>query len=347
MIRNYRKIFVLFSVDKPDVGPNIIESIFLNYLITIYEHVYQPLKNVSKDDDHQPDKIAKETMKTFLTLLDTLEPYFIWDYLMKNFELILVNTQSTIDITLEQICEIIHMLIDLSLSNSSIDLLSEHLPEMFCRLMKTMHKSIEFLQPNQIILCLELLSNIFQNLNLNPTEIDYNPTTDDDTTIECLLKEMVEKVNKQLSNQSIRNQLSRTMSHYIDESIEIYKDILHCFIETKFIDRNQMNLKSKFQQFHSIIQVKTNENLSKIFNRYQQSSEFDLKLNDNIEQYQSSFEQACKLFIRFLSFSSKSMSILLFFLNSSPLSRLFCFSFQIKLNSMIVSSIFVHFHLVK
>lgn len=290
----------MISVDKPDVGPNIIESIFMNYLIVIYEQIYQSTKENSS-----------EIMKTFHMLLDTLEPYFIWDYLLKNVDRILTEEEDRDSLTagasLSQICGIIHMLIDISLSESSIDLLSEHLPEMFYRLMKMIDENLERLQSNQMILCLEMLCKIYRNLISNESA-DHAPNPieqDDQTIIESLLRQMVEKIDRQLSN--VTPAASKILSpsyHYIEESIKLYKRFFRSFVHRKLLDENQpIVFKEKCSSLFSSIPRHANESLTEIFHHYQQSSEFNLKVNDNIQQYQSTFEHCCQLLIEFSSFS--------------------------------------------
>jgi len=134
----------------------------------------------------------------------------------------------------------------------------------------------------------------------------------DSNEIERLLRQMIRKVEKQLCESSDvkRTRLStKTMFesiNHIEKSIKLYKIFFHRFIITYFIDKNQILLNDKFQSIYSIIQTKTNDNLSTIFNRYQQLNEFQLKLNDNIDYYKTPFEDCCKLLIEFCCFPGQS-----------------------------------------
>ncbi len=288
-------------------------------------------------------------------LLDTLEPYFIWEFLTKNFDIILNRQLDKESITggasIEQICGIINMLLDISSLESSTDIQSEHLPEMLYRLIKIINNCIEKLTPNQITLCIEILLKIVKiiiptdtehifhhsfnyhqqifdnNLIDSDTEDDneysilnsgkiQNPTLiteqQDSNDIERLLRQMVRKVEKQISkssNEKKTRSSTKTMLesiNHIKESIKLYKIFFHGFIITYFIDKNQMLINNKFQNIYPIIQNKTNDNLLTIFNRYQQLNEFQLKLSSNIDQYKTAFEDCCKLLIELSCFPRQS-----------------------------------------
>lgn len=174
MLRRNPPIPILV-VDKADVGPNIIESVFMNYLVLVYEQIYQPAKksianNVQQENDYS------ETLKTFNLLLDTLEPYFIWEFLTKNFDAILTEKQdqrfSIVRTTLKQLCGIIDMLLDISSFESSTEIQSEHLPEMLYGLIEIMNNNIDKLTPSHAILCIQTSMKILGNII--PTETNHH-----------------------------------------------------------------------------------------------------------------------------------------------------------------------------
>ncbi|CAF4282087.1 unnamed protein product, partial [Adineta steineri] len=143
--------------------------------------------------------------------------------------------------------------------------------------------------------------------------------------IERLLCQMVRKIEKQMYNltnplsekKQTRLSTSKTKIdsiNHIENAINLYKNFFYRFILIYIIDSKQISINDKFQSIYSIIQTKTNDNLSIIFNRYQQLNEFHLKLTDKVNQYQTIFEDCCKLFIEFYcfprQFSNHNQSIL-------------------------------------
>ncbi|CAF4202531.1 unnamed protein product, partial [Adineta steineri] len=373
---------LLVLIEKSDVGPNIIEYIFMKYLLLIYEEVYHPSQALISINAQRENNYL-QTLKTFNLLLDTLEPYFIWDLLMKTFEMILYQQQDekliTAGCTIEQICGIIDMLLDIFLSELTTDTQVENLSEMLYRLINIMNNSIEKLTSNQIGLCIVLLTKIFKNIipidkkhhlsifrssmdnshkisdndiedeNEQIIDIDNEYSTDiynrllrtdsigklqdpnvrieqeNLNDIERLLCQMVRKIEKQMYNltnplsekKQTRLSTSKTKIdsiNHIENAINLYKNFFYRFILIYIIDSKQISINDKFQSIYSIIQTKTNDNLSIIFNRYQQLNEFHLKLTDKVNQYQTIFEDCCKLFIEFYcfprQFSNHNQSIL-------------------------------------
>jgi len=318
----------------------------MNYLLLVYEQAYHPSKTLTSINIQQENTYS-ETLKTFNTLLDTLEPSFIWEFLTKSFDFILCqqkdNNSITAGSTIEQICGITNMLLDIFSFESTTATQSE----MLYRLIKIINNNIEKLTPNQIILCLEILLKILKNVNLtdiNPhlsicrPSIDYqlvdtdteydneystdsldklqDPNQESLNEIERLLRQMVCKIEKQIyklnnpSSDEKRTRLStKTMVesiNHIENSTKLYKIFFHRFIITYFIDKNQISLNDKFQSIYSIVQNKTNDNISTIFNRYQELNKFQLKLNENVDQYRIAFEDCCKLLIEFCCFPRQS-----------------------------------------
>lgn len=312
-------------VDRPDIGPCIIESIFISYTITVYKQ-YTSL--VNQNNNHY-----SEMWKTFNLLIDTLEPYFIWEHLTKAFETIVsqqeINTSMTLVPTIEQLCGIINMLLDIFLRENVLEIQSIHLSEMLYYLINIMSNNIEKFTSNQITLCLELLLKIFRNVvTTNKTQQipktgslidDSHEILDDEETlndIKRLLLQMVRKVEvelEKLNNQLHDNKQSRLSikilsesMNYIEKSIELYRNLFHRFIITFIINQNQQLINDKFQNIYSIIKDKTNDNLSVIFNQCRQCNNFQIKLHDNVDEYITAFEDCCKLLIEFNTFPTES-----------------------------------------
>ncbi|CAM4914423.1 unnamed protein product [Rotaria socialis] len=360
---------LLILIDKSDIGPNIIEYIFINYTLVVYEQVYRPNKQL-KSTTNQYDDHYSDAWKTFNVLIDTLEPYFIWEYLTKHFD-ISINPQHFDSFpsarpSLNQICGVIDMLLDIFSLENSLGTQSTHLFEMLCHLIQIMNDNIEKFTSNQITVSLELLLKLFKSTvstnayphlsifrrsstNLDKMFDDDCDTEDDNeysidiynkllcsNNISCvenlnlmvqqeqldviqkLLNQMVCKIEKQLDKLDNRltskhqsrlstNTMSESMN-YIEKTIELYKQFFHRFIITHIIDQNQGLINDKFQSIYSVIQHKTNGNLSSYFNRCRQLNEFQfqLKLNDNVDQYVTAFEDCCRLLTEFSCYPTES-----------------------------------------
>jgi hypothetical protein len=139
----------------------------MSYLLIVYQQVYLPAKQLSSINVQQ-ETTRTETLKTLNMLLDTFEPYFIWEFLTKNFDIIITEQHDQLIITggttIEQLCGIINMLLDIASLESSTDIQSEHLPEMLYRLIKTMNNNISKFTADQITLCIEILLKILKKV---------------------------------------------------------------------------------------------------------------------------------------------------------------------------------------
>ncbi|UJR10286.1 hypothetical protein I4U23_014493 [Adineta vaga] len=354
---------LLVLVEKDDVGPDIIEFIFMPYCLMVYKQAYFPSKVILPITKQQENDYV-EILKTFQILLDTLESYFIWEQLTKSFNTIF-NQQIdekclTNKSTIEQICGVINMLLDIFSIESFSDIQFEYLSEMFDHLMITIDNNIECLTSNQIVLCFEILLKILKTIisttnskeilesdfedendqliyvdNVYSTDIynklvrtdsignlqspDIRAEQEDLNDIEQLLRQMVRKIEKQIyklnnpsaeekRTQSITKAKMESMIH-IENSIRLYKNMFHRFIVTYLIDKNQLSITDRFQSIFTIIQTKTNDYLSKLFNSYEKSNEFKLKLNTNANEYQTAFDISCKLLTELSCFSKQSFSI--------------------------------------
>ncbi|CAF3354247.1 unnamed protein product [Rotaria sp. Silwood1] len=177
---------LIILVDKPDVGPNILESVLMSYLLIVYQQIYLPAKQLTSINVQQENH-RSETLKTLNMLLDTFEPYFIWEFLTKNFDIIISEQQDQIIITagttIEQLCGIINMLLDIASLDSSTDIQSEHLPEMLYHFIKTMNNNINKFTADQITLCVEVLLKILKKVVPTNTthrlSIFHRSTSDD------------------------------------------------------------------------------------------------------------------------------------------------------------------------
>jgi len=139
----------------------------MSYLSIVYQQVYLPAKQLTSINLQQENN-RLESLKTLNILLDTFEPYFIWEFLTKNFDIIITEQQDqliiTAGITIEQLFGIIDMLLDIASLESSTDIQSEHLPEMLYRLIKTMNNNISKFTADQITLCIEILLKILKKV---------------------------------------------------------------------------------------------------------------------------------------------------------------------------------------
>ena len=140
----------------------------MSYLLVVHQQANLSAKQLTSINSQQ-ESTRTEMLKTLNMLLDTFEPYFIWEFLTKNFDVIINDQHDTFNLitagsTIEQLCGIINMLLDIASLDSSTDIQSEHLPEMLYRLIKTMNNNISKFTADQITLCIEILLKILKKV---------------------------------------------------------------------------------------------------------------------------------------------------------------------------------------
>ncbi|CAF1093610.1 unnamed protein product [Adineta ricciae] len=318
---------LLVLVEKDDVGPEIIEFIFMHYLRTIYQQAYCPSKRKEQENAYA------ETFKTFSTLLDTLEPYFICEELTKSFEVV-VNQQTDEkcligDATVEQICGITDMLLEIFSAESFADIQSEYLVEMFERFMTVINTNMKMLTTDQIVACVGILLKLLRILNLTvPSKeiIDIDIEEETEQLTYHNNEYSTDIYNKLLRTDSVGN-LQNPEFEDKQENLDDIEQLLHEMVRTiekKMLKSN--NFSSVRKQTHSLIHIDNSIRLYKILfhqfittyiiyqngismaDRFQtlysiiqnKTNEiFKLPLNPDVDDYQPAFDLHCKLLLEF------------------------------------------------
>ena len=282
---------LLVLVDKPDVGPDIIELIFINYLLVVYEQVYYSIRELNPTEIQQ-EKNAMETMKTFHLLLDNLEPYFIWEYVTKYFN----NTfNERGNCSIEQICGVIMMLLDIYNFDSDRDIQSEYLIEMLGHMIDTIDRHLNEFNRKRLALCIEMMMKILdkiQSVDVDHQSLNNRNHVDTDD-ITQLLDQMITQIEEQINPEN----RSKNLIHQ-------YQRLFHHIIITFIIDEKEMKIKEKFQRIQSSLKQQHTDHLSMILHQYADNPHFQLTFHEHANQYISIFDDCCRLFHQFTKQSS-------------------------------------------
>ncbi|XP_046605599.1 protein dopey-1 homolog isoform X1 [Neodiprion virginianus] len=165
-LKPYRILVSL--LDKPDIGPVILDDI-------LYE-VFRTLYNACKKSD-KPVK-SNEVVKSANLLFTTLEPSYVWvhcGYLfekacsarVKSLEEIEENRVNLVGSgmpNLIEVCILTEFLLDTVSLDASLDTPSEHLPGLFYQVINKLSCHTDVLSPNEIAkslgLCAKILSRV-------------------------------------------------------------------------------------------------------------------------------------------------------------------------------------------
>jgi len=163
-IKPYRIITTL--LDKPEIGPDIIDHIILDIYRTLYHmsYLYPNAPNSETDSSRQ------ELIKTANLLFAQLDTSYVWTMCASQFEHAcdVQGAESDPDVTLNEVlpvgtkgtnvmemCKLITFLLDVVSIETYVETSSEHLPRLFQAMVGGITAAIKNLRGEEITSCLE------------------------------------------------------------------------------------------------------------------------------------------------------------------------------------------------
>ncbi|XP_061092649.1 protein dopey-1 isoform X1 [Conger conger] len=187
---------LLSLLDKPELGPAILEDVLIEVFRTLYtqcraELDLQNQSPFSKDHTQLSSKLREnkktaELIKTANLLFNSFEPYYMWDYIARWFEDCCRRTLSSCpqagsagkceasELSLLEFCQLVDFLLDIvSLPTRSmrvicqetyIEIQTEHLPQLLLRMVSALTSHLQTLQLGELTHCLRLCSKILSKV---------------------------------------------------------------------------------------------------------------------------------------------------------------------------------------
>ncbi|KAJ8290895.1 hypothetical protein GJAV_G00018940 [Gymnothorax javanicus] len=187
---------LLSLLDKPELGPAILEDVLIEVFRTLYtqcraELDLQNQSPFSKDHTQLSSKLREnkktaELIKTANLLFNSFEPYYMWDYIARWFEDCCRRTLNfhpqgeavgrcdPSDLSLLEFCQLVDFLLDIvSLPTRSmrvicqetyIEIQTEHLPQLLLRMVSALTSHLQALQLGELTHCLRLCSKILSKV---------------------------------------------------------------------------------------------------------------------------------------------------------------------------------------
>ncbi|XP_058503441.1 protein dopey-1 isoform X1 [Solea solea] len=198
LMHDLKPFRILISLlDKPELGPAILEDVLIEVFRTLYtqcrtELDLQNQSPFSKDHTHLSSKLREnkktaELIKTANLLFNSFEPYYMWDYIARWFEECCRRTlnsstgaqrhSGSIDspeLSLVEFCQLVDFLLDIvSLPTRSmrvicqetyIEIQTEHLPQLLLRMVAALTCHLQTLCLGELTHCLRLCSKILSKV---------------------------------------------------------------------------------------------------------------------------------------------------------------------------------------
>uniref|UniRef100_A0A3B4DZ28 Dopey N-terminal domain-containing protein n=1 Tax=Pygocentrus nattereri TaxID=42514 RepID=A0A3B4DZ28_PYGNA len=189
LMHDLKPFRILISLlDKPELGPAILEDVLIEVFRTLYtqcraELDLQNQNPFSKDQTQLSSKLREnkktaELIKTANLLFNSFEPYYMWDYIARWFEegcrcvhlLLGVGSEPSV-LSLVEFCQLVDFLLDIvslvcnTLTDETyIEIQTEHLPQLLLRMVSALTAHLRALCLGELTHCLRLCSKILSKV---------------------------------------------------------------------------------------------------------------------------------------------------------------------------------------
>ncbi|XP_029636600.1 protein dopey-1 isoform X3 [Octopus sinensis] len=179
---------ILISLlDKPEIGPVILENVLWAIFRSLYKECKVPSSNSKTASPQRDEKVITELLKTANLLFNSFEPFYIWDFIGRMFELacqkssMQVQTAKVNHSDLEsssdmpdfiELCELCNFLLDVISLETYLETQTEFLPNLLRRMITSLIHCSDKLHSNQIMYSLKLCDKILTRAQPSMTVIE-------------------------------------------------------------------------------------------------------------------------------------------------------------------------------
>ncbi|XP_029451392.1 protein dopey-1 isoform X2 [Rhinatrema bivittatum] len=187
LMQDLKPFRILISLlDKPELGPVILEDILIEVFRTLYtqceaELHLQVQAPFSKDHAQLSSKLREnkktaELIKTANLLFNSFEPYYMWDYIARWFEECCRRTlharlhlasgadREPSELPLTNFCLLVDFLLDIVSLETYIEIQTEHLPQLLLRMISALTSHLRALHLTELADSLRLCSKILSKV---------------------------------------------------------------------------------------------------------------------------------------------------------------------------------------
>ncbi|XP_054434158.1 protein dopey-2 [Pteronotus mesoamericanus] len=189
-----RPFRILISLlDKPEIGPQVVGSLFLEVIRAFYSYCKDAL-----GADLQPrytqsgnaltsaikeNRNASETVKTVNLLITSLSSDFLWDYLTRCFEDCFrpakrgpaAGSSVSPPPTVSELCTLLAFLLDVIPLELYSEVQTQHLPQVLACLVQLLAEDAEALSLAELTLALKTCFKVLSKVQMPPSYLDAEP----------------------------------------------------------------------------------------------------------------------------------------------------------------------------
>ncbi|XP_013909064.1 PREDICTED: protein dopey-1 isoform X3 [Thamnophis sirtalis] len=187
LMQDLKPFRILISLlDKPELGPVILEDVLIEVFRTLYTQCKAELdlqmeSSFSKDHTQLSSKLREnkktaELIKTANLLFNSFEPYYMWDYIARWFEECCRRTlharlqavpggaSEAAEFPLTNFCLLVDFLLDIVSLETYIEIQTEHLPQLLLRMISALTSHLQTLHLCELTDSLKLCSKILSKV---------------------------------------------------------------------------------------------------------------------------------------------------------------------------------------
>ncbi|KAM3852165.1 protein DOP1A [Vipera latastei] len=187
LMQDLKPFRILISLlDKPELGPVILEDVLIEVFRTLYTQCKAELdlqmeSSFSKDHSQLSSKLREnkktaELIKTANLLFNSFEPYYMWDYIARWFEECCRRTlharlqavpggaSEPAEFPLTNFCLLVDFLLDIVSLETYIEIQTEHLPQLLLRMISALTSHLQTLHLCELTDSLKLCSKILSKV---------------------------------------------------------------------------------------------------------------------------------------------------------------------------------------
>ncbi|XP_059698527.1 protein dopey-1 isoform X2 [Haemorhous mexicanus] len=187
LMQDLKPFRILISLlDKPELGPAILEDVLIEVFRTLYTQCKAELELQTEpcfNKDHtqlssklRENKKTAELIKTANLLFNSFEPYYMWDYIARWFEECCRRTlharlqtgpggdSEQSELPLTNFCLLVDFLLDIVSLETYIEIQTEHLPQLLLRMISALTSHLHTLHLSELTDSLRLCSKILSKV---------------------------------------------------------------------------------------------------------------------------------------------------------------------------------------
>uniref|UniRef100_Q8BL99-5 Isoform 5 of Protein DOP1A n=1 Tax=Mus musculus TaxID=10090 RepID=Q8BL99-5 len=186
LMQDLKPFRILISLlDKPELGPVILEDVLIEVFRTLYSQCKAELDlqmepPFSKDHAQLSSKLREnkktaELIKTANLLFNSFEPYYMWDYIARWFEECRRTLHARLqvgpgdssdssELQLTNFCLLVDFLLDIVSLETYIEIQTEHLPQLLLRMISALTSHLQTLRLSELTDSLRLCSKILSKV---------------------------------------------------------------------------------------------------------------------------------------------------------------------------------------